>query len=515
MKSLFYTNITHEFRTPLTIIQGLADQIGQQGGDKIREKVGLIKSNGGKLLRLINQLLDLSKLEAGKMEISYIQADLIRYLRYWVQSFHSLATDRGIQLTFDSREDQLLMDFDPNQMQTIISNLVSNALNFTPAKGKVEVVAHKFTEQDQQFLQIEVLDNGNGIPEADLPHLFDRFYQVDASITRRGEGTGIGLALVQELVQLLEGSVTVKSQIGKGSCFSIRLPIKQEAVRESFEFLGERKVEESIINNKQIDFDPQPSSLEEAPTLLLVEDNPDVIYYLKSCLANRYQILEASNGKEGLQKALGRQPDLVISDVMMPEMDGYTLCRTLKQTPATEHIPVLLLTAKATDTDRKEGYSYGADAYLMKPFDPEELSIRIKQLLQLRKTLQKKYWKAARIRRLEDLEVAAGHRPFTERLDECIFQNLSDPKFKVDQLASAMFMSRTALFKAMKKAVKVSPTEYLNRARLDLADQLLVETNMTIAAIAQKTGFSSDSYFSKKYEAAYGRKPSERRQKLA
>ncbi len=513
-KSRFFANITHEFRTPLTIIQGLADQIGQEAQGKAREKTRLIKRNSKKLLGLINQLLDLSKLEANKLEISYIQADIIPYLRYQVQSFYSVSSNKQIQLSFQTEMEQLWMDFDPGKIEQIVSNLLSNALKFTPRQGKVQVVAKYLEQNDSPFLEVSVWDTGLGISEKKLPFLFERFYQVDDSTTRKGEGTGIGLALVKELVQLMGGHIEVTSEVGSGSCFSVQLPITRNAPEQNDRPSQKASaMEKPLVLNSKKGTKKQPSR--EAPTILLVEDNRDVIYYLRTCLENQYQILEASDGEEGLSMALNDQPDLIISDVMMPKMDGYTLCRQLKQNEAANHIPVILLTAKAGDTNRKEGLRYGADAYLAKPFDPEELLIRIEHLLIQRTNLKKKYWKSAKIRRLEDMKISVESQSFIERLDDCILENISDPKFKVDQLAAAMFMSRSTLLHEMKKAVGKTPSQYLNQARLDLADQLLQQTNFTIAAIADQTGFSSDSYFTKKYEAEFGCKPSERRKQFS
>lgn len=512
-KSRFFANITHEFRTPLTIIQGLADQVREEAQGKVREKATLIKRNSKKLLVLINQLLDLSKLESNELEVSSIQTDIIPFLHYQVQSFHSVSAKKSIQLSFQTEMEQLQMDFDPVKIEQIVSNLLSNALKFTPSQGKVKLVATYLVINDTPFLEILVSDTGIGISKEKLPYLFDRFYQVDDSATRQVEGTGIGLALVKELVQLMGGHIDVKSELGSGSCFKVQLPITHNATQQNHEPSPYLPLMEKPLVVHSYNSSGKKSAKERA-TILIVEDNRDVIYYLRTCLEEQYQILEANDGVEGLSKALENQPDLIISDVMMPKMDGYSLCRQLKQNEETNHIPVILLTAKAGDANRKEGLGYGADAYLAKPFDPEELSIRIEQLLIQRTMLKEKYWQDAKIRRLEDMKISVESRSFIERLDGCILENMADPKFKVDQLAAAMFMSRTTLLKELKKAVDKTPSQYINQARLDLADQLLQQTNHTIAAIAHQTGFSSDSYFTKKYEAEFGCKPSERRKQF-
>ena len=251
-----------------------------------------------------------------------------------------------------------------------------------------------------------------------------------------------------------------------------------------------------------------------APLILLIEDHQGVTNYLIQLLGFQYRLQTAAHGKEAILMLETVCPDLIISDVMMPEMDGYAFCAHIKQNEATNHIPVILLTAKASDRDRKEGLGVGADAYLIKPFDPEELLIRMEQLLRQRENLKKKYWQAARVRRLEEMDLPLESASFMERLDECIFQHIADPKFKVDQLAAAMFMSRSTLLKEVKNATGKSPSAYLKQTRLDLADQLLRETDLTIAAIAQQTAFSSDSYLTKQYRECFGLNPSEQRKTM-
>ncbi|MCO6478631.1 MAG: response regulator, partial [Phaeodactylibacter sp.] len=427
-KSRFYANITHEFRTPLTVIQGLADQIQENPRWKITEHTGLIKRNSQKLLQLINQMLDLSKLEAGRMEPHYIQGDIIKYLSYLVESFHSPAINRNISLSFYAHTDSLLMDYDPEKCQQVVSNLLSNAIKFTPEYGKIKVVAKVLADGGQRKLEVSVQDTGTGIPPDQLPYIFDRFYQAPPSPPKAGElttkpspgtsplrgdrgglggpnpppsgglggatGTGLGLALTKELLELMRGSIEVESEVGKGTRFTFRLPVHNEAKIEEKTPLptpvaGASKITASLEPVRQA-----MGATREAPSVLVVEDSLDVIYYLRECLQGRYQVMEASNGREGIVKAQEIIPDLVVSDVMMPEVDGFELCKTLKTDERTSHIPVILLTAKATQEDKLEGLNHGADAYLMKPFHKEELLARLEQLLELRRKLQQKYQSA-------------------------------------------------------------------------------------------------------------------------
>ncbi|MEM9888190.1 MAG: ATP-binding protein [Bacteroidota bacterium] len=373
IKTRFYTNITHEFRTPLTVIQGMTEQ------QEHPKAMQLIRRNSAKLLNLINQLLDLSKLDAGSLKINYKQIEVVSYIQYISESYQSLAEKKYIRLTVYSEEEELWMDVDEEKLRQIISNLLSNAIKFTDENGKV--VVHLAKKENQ--LLIKVKDNGIGIEERALEHIFDRFYQIDnttiqqgnpAQLYHAGGGTGVGLALVKELVELLDGAIAVQSTLGKGTTFEVQFPIKQVAAREELT-AREYYIKPSILVEE---FDTPASSENILPSLLLIEDNPDVIFYMQGLLEKRYQISVATNGEKGIELALADLPDLIVSDVMMPKKNGFEVVETLKQDERTSHIPIVLLTAKATQQDKIEGLKYGADAYLMKPFDKKELFIKKK-----------------------------------------------------------------------------------------------------------------------------------------
>lgn len=479
-KSRFYTNITHEFRTPLTVIQGLADQIGENPRWKTQEFAGLIKKNSQKLLQLINQMLDLSKLEAGKLESEYIQGDVVKYLGYLTESFHSLAFSRKIAIAFFSPVDKLLMDYDPEKLRQIIDNLVSNALKFTPEYGKVTISARAIGEKNgQKCLEINVRDTGKGIPKEKLPFIFDRFYQADNSSVRQGEGTGLGLALVKELLDLMGGSIRAESEMGKGTNFSLRLPIRNEAKLEAIESRSPLTLRsrESIISKLENSLPIGKKG--EAPVVLLVEDNTDVVYYLRNCLEDQYQLLEANNGQTGIDKAFENIPDLVISDVMMPEMDGFELCRALKTDERTSHIPIILLTAKVTQSDKMEGLAHGADVYLSKPFQKEELLLRLENLLELRRKIQEKY-------RDGQSNTNQQTDPFLQKVFDIIETRLDDPDFSVLRLSRALGMSRVQVHRKLKALTGLSTTQYIRNIRMQKAYDLLKTSELTLRPVFQE-----------------------------
>ena len=507
-KSRFYANITHEFRTPLTVIQGLADQIRENPRWKITERTGLIKSNSQKLLQLINQMLDLSKLEAGKLEPNYIQGDIIKYLSYLIESFHSLAFTRSITISFYSHTGSLRMDYDPEKCQQIVSNLISNAIKFTPVYGKISVVAKEIAESSQgNWLEVSVMDTGTGIPPEQLSRIFDRFYQAPGYSSPLGgsrEGAGIGLALTKELLYLMGGGIEVQSEVGKGTCFTFRLPVRHEAKIEATDRILQTAAPAAAIALPMTGNSRKAGTVADAPIVLVVEDNPDVIYYLRECLEGRYRVLEARNGQEGIDKALETIPDLVVSDVMMPEMDGFEFCRTLKTEERTNHIPVILLTAKVTQEDKLEGLAHGADAYLTKPFQKEELLVRVAKLLELRRQLQQKYQSAnGHAREPEDA--------FLRKARQIVEANLEEPDFGVEQLSRELGLSRVQVYRKIKALTDRSTSRYIHIARLDKAYGLLKNPELNISEVAYRVGFKDPSHFSRAFSQYFGMPPNETR----
>ncbi|MCB9331567.1 MAG: response regulator [Lewinellaceae bacterium] len=509
VKTRLYTNITHEFRTPLTIILGMTDQMENEPKAWFLKGVHMIRRNGQHLLHLINQMLDLSKIESGNMPLQMFNSDVVLYLRYIAESFHSFAESKNVDIHFLSAEITFAMDFDPEKLLNIVSNLLSNAVKYTPEGGNVYIQVQRIEHQESPFLEVKVRDTGIGIPDKDLERIFDRFYQVDSASTRRVEGSGIGLALTKELVKLLGGTIRVESQRTKGSTFTVLLPIRQEAP----EF-----VQKEVLPLKaQVQPFVEEASLAEElealpgngrlPLLLIIEDNPDVVRYLVSCLHGTYQLITAANGQLGIDKAIELVPDVVISDVMMPQKDGFEVCQTLKKDVRTSHIPIILLTAKADMESKLEGLELGADAYLAKPFNREELTIRLKKLIELRRTLQDRYSKYPGSS-IEDAGRNTIEDEFLSKIRQLIEENISDADYGLAQLCRALHMSRSQLFRKLKALTGQSTTIFIRSIRLYYARELLRTTDLTISEIAYEVGFTSPAYFTRVFTEVFGLAPS-------
>ena len=497
LKSQIYTNITHEFRTPLTVILGLTEQLEKNPKYKLESHLATINRNGHQLLNLVNQLLELNKLEEGSVEPKYIQANIIAYLKYISESFQSFAMSKQRNLSFFSaNEEEVMMDYDPDKMLTILSNLISNAIKFTPEFGKIQIIVQK--DISNNTLQIKIEDTGQGIPEESLPLIFDRFYQVKDHSTNSVVGTGIGLALVKELTELMDGNISVKSIVGKGTTFELFFPIKNTAP------INVPKLKNISPyfkpNNNPSTSELSDSIFDDRPILLIVEDNDDVTDYLQSCLIGQYQFLLAPNGKIGLEKAIQFIPDIIISDVMMPEMDGLTLCETLKDDERTNHIPIILLTAKSSANDRLKGLKKGADAYLPKPFNQDELFVILENLVQVRKNILAK----------NDLKI--NKKPeslFLQKLNDIILSNLEDESFNIARLCQAMDLSRAQIHRKVKALTEHSTAHYIRIIKLREAKKLLETTSFNVSEVAYKIGYKNPSNFSTHFKAYFGFSPNE------
>ena len=535
MKSRFFTNISHEFRTPLTIISGMADQIEDQPEQFAKRGASMIKRNTVGLLRLVNQILDLRKMESGALKMDMIQGDIIPYLQYMLESFHSHAENRNIQLHFSAAQPSLIMDYDPDKIQKIVSNLLSNAIRYSGEGSDVylEVGSRQSAIGSQQTtkslsqkekpssrelptapdsyrdLLLTVSDTGIGIPSDKLPHIFDRFYQVDDSSTRKGEGTGIGLTFTQELVKALGGNISVESEPGKGSTFKVLLPVSREAPMEQAgegfstiaaeEFVPLLKTDGPVDVRQQIDNG-------ELPNLLIIEDNPDIVRYLISCLENHYRIAVAVDGQEGIEKAIEQVPDIIISDVMMPRKDGFEVCAVLKEDVRTSHIPIVLLTAKADVESRIQGLERGADVYLAKPFNKEELFVRLRKLVELRQRLQQRYGGMEIQAPAEDLDLQKEDE-FIIQLRNTIHEHLEEEDYGINELCRDMAMSRSQLHRKIKALTGKSTSLFIRLTRLIRAKELLQESDLSISEIAYEVGFKTPKYFSQVFTEEYGLSP--------
>ncbi len=516
-KSRFYANITHEFRTPLTVIEGLSDSLIHQPKEDGQKKLKLIKKNSKSLLNLVNQMLDLTKLQAGYLQVDYQQQDIISYLRYLVESHESYTRSKKISIQFYSEEQEFLMDVDEHKLERIMLNLISNAIKFTPEHGKILIVAKPIYYFGERQFQIQIQDTGVGVAEEILPYIFERYFSENNNPGQ--QGSGIGLALVKELVQALDGEIEVESVVGKGTCFLMRLPINRKAPLLKKSHRGvintlEQK-EHLTVNLDDLEKD---SLIEDKPVLLLFEDNSDVAYYINNCLADDYQIAHKRNGKDGLQKAFDLIPDIIICDVMMPGMDGLQVCQKLKTDERTNHIPIILLTAKASAEDKLVGLEHGADAYLTKPFDKSELQTRLANLLEIRKTLQAKYSASINEDRRSNPDVrrdessgggsANDLHPFLKRIEIMVLENLSYENLSVENLSAWVHLSNSQVSRKIKALSGMSTNLFIRSIRLREAKKLLETTSDTISEISFQTGFSSPVYFSQMFKKAFEESPS-------
>ncbi|QIP15910.1 response regulator [Spirosoma aureum] len=511
IKARFFTNITHEFRTPLTLILAPAEKLKQRLRHiDDRHQLDLIYQNATQLLGLINQLMELSKAEAHALQINESQGDLEALITQLIQSFEYQANTKDIQLDLHVQNLHSAYWFDSGKLERIVSNLVANALKFTPVGGKVTVdlmpVQHLDSPEKRNsktthnsWLQLTVTDTGFGIPADQLPRIFDRFYQVDNSSTRQQEGTGIGLALVKELVEVQSGTVQVFSKINSGSIFTVNLPYRPATISEIVQSLPTTVESEVQESDEEQQFD-------DAPIVLIVEDNLLLGDFIADSLPSHYQIHRALNGAEGLDQALMLVPDLVISDVLMPIMDGYTLCKNVKEDPRTSHIPVILLTAKSSVENRIEGLSLGADDYIGKPFHVQELELRVRNLLKQRQQLRD--WVLASVTNPDPLpDPPAPTDPLLEKLAHVVEKHLDDASFGAEELITESGLSRMNLHRKLKALAGTSTGEFIRNYRLKRAAQLLRQGH-TVSETAYLVGFEDPSYFTRTFRKVYQMTPS-------
>jgi signal transduction histidine kinase/DNA-binding response OmpR family regulator len=517
-KSRFYTNVTHEFRTPLTVIMGNSEigettlmQKDDPNWSSLSARFDAIRRNAAQLLRLVNRLLDLSKLQSGKMALQNRRSDVAGYLRYLVQSFQSFAMGRDVQLLYLSELDHFEMDFDAEKLQDVMHNLLSNAVKFSPPGSEVRIKTTSLTAAGAlpERLQISVKDQGQGIPPEALPHIFDRFFTTKDSGNPAG-GSGVGLALVKELVELMAGTTAVESEPGKGSTFTVTLPVYRKAPSSDWATAAPVRPAAEIPLPLPSPAEVQDNS--EKPLCLIIDDNADVVRYLQTLLENEYAMAVAYDGKRGIEKALELLPDIVISDVMLPEKDGLEVCDTLKNDERTSHIPVILLTAKAAVEDRLSGLQRGADAYLQKPFNREELFLQLKKSLELRWRLMRHFSKSPQATPTESTsQELVIEDAFLRKAQMAVEENLSDDEFDIHHLCRALTLSRAQLHRKLTALTGKSATHFIRSVRLEKAKDLLAKTDLTIAEIAYEVGFRDPNYFSRTFAEEFGAAPSETR----
>jgi signal transduction histidine kinase/DNA-binding response OmpR family regulator len=513
VQNQFFTNISHEFRTPLTLILGpskqLLDVIRENSA---REQLTLIHRSARKLNRLVDELLDISKIEAGEMKLRACPANLVSVVKELALSFCSLAERKKICLNIIPEENEIIVYIDKDKFDKIITNVLSNAVKFTPEGGSVDLVIRR----NKMNAEVVVSDSGIGIPKEQLDKIFDRFFQVYGGHTREYEGTGIGLSLTKELIDLHKGKIVVESEEGRGTTFKLIFPLGKDHLHPDEiceEELEQDKNELKELNGfddffRQKLYTTYETESTGKPVLLIVEDNPDVRKYITIILGEYYQIIEAEDGEDGLKKSFEQIPDLIISDIMMPKLDGFKMCNILKSDERTSHIPIIMLTAKATIEDKISGLEFGADDYIMKPFDAPELKARIKNLLEQRKRLHDHFRKYG----LVDTEVTTftpADQMFLRKAVDLISKHISDPQLSVQSLAESIGMSRSLLVRKTEALFGEPPNELIRRIRLNKAAKLLERKIGNVSEIALEVGFNNPSYFAECFKKQFGVTPSQ------
>ena len=506
LKSDFFANLSHEFRTPLALIRGTVEKLQAGPTNGHQADYQLIDRQAGQLLDLINQLLDLSKLEAGKLTLTPLPANLSGFLRQLTGSFVALFESRQLTFRYTVPMQPVWILMDPDKLARILSNLLTNAGKFTPAGGEVQFSALVEEEQaNTLFLRVVVQDTGIGIPAHHLPHIFDRFFQADSSLVRSYEGTGIGLALVKELVDLHGGETKVESTEGNGTTFTIRLPF---SVTNQEQTANPSVPEQPATLARVSAQESRPESSGQKAQVLIIEDNADLRNFLVECFAPAYRTLEADTGTEGFRQAIQYLPDLIISDVMMPGMNGVELCHRLKTDERTSHIPIVLLTARTGTESKRAGLETGADEYLTKPFDRQELLIRVKNLLENRMKLRERFSRQLVVQPAE-VTVTSTDEKFLQNVFALLEANLSDADFDVTAFSQGIGMSPTHLHRKLTALLGQSANELIRTFRLKRAASLLSQRHGNVSEIAFLVGFSNPNYFTKCFRDQFGHTPTD------
>jgi signal transduction histidine kinase/DNA-binding response OmpR family regulator/ligand-binding sensor domain-containing protein len=517
LKNRFFTNISHEFRTPLSLIQGPVEELldNPRRSGKELGKLNMIYRNERRLLNLVNQLLDISKIDSSKMKLEITKSNIMKYLRAIAASFNSQAETRDISYKYLFAVDEKITWFDPDKCEKIVSNLLSNAFKFTP-KGGIVLFRADYILNSGTFpltIQLTVEDNGSGIPEESLEKIFDRFYQVEESVRNAAGGTGIGLSLAREMARLMHGDITVTSRPGKGSIFSVHFPLGREHLgTDEFTVLNELPEYVSIarLQNDDVSLlkEQEEGSEHRKPVILLVEDNIDIRVQLADNFQSKYTIRHASDGVVGLKKAIEIIPDLIITDLMMPFMDGLEMCTRLKNDERTSHIPVIMLTAKVTVEDKISGLQTGADDYVSKPFHLTELKARVDNLIDQRRKLRERFSREISIQ-LSDITVTPLDEKFLRKAVIHVEQHLNDPHFDLPEFRDEMNMSSSTLFRKLHALTNQSPTEFIRTLRLKRAASLLSQNFGNITQVSLEVGFNNLSYFNKSFRKLFGVSPGE------
>ncbi len=556
MRQNFFTNVTHEFRTPLTVIMGLSQQMQHPGttADQVTHQASIINRQGNNLLQLINQLLDISRVRSEIGEPEWRTGNIVTYVSMLTEAYQILAQQRGIQLNFAAQSNDIVMDFAPYYMRRIVGNLVGNSLKFTPDGGTINVTCALNADQN---VQLQVADTGRGIAPDDLPHIFEAFYMGKA-VSHGDMSTGVGLSLVSQIVSAMQGTIVVHSDVGKGTVFTVTLPQKHgHGNWPAME--GENIQPAEVVSTVEDRLSDSDNSDDEACRILIVEDHNDVAYYIGTQLQSLYSVYYASNGAEALAKAERLVPDLIITDLMMPEMDGYELCRRVRAHQVLNHIPIVMVTARCTDEDRIRGYELGADAYLEKPFNPDELRMRVATLLDQRHQLRQHFLQQLALVTTQgetvqlaeddssmpdaiepaslppvvppaqaasaDVEepkaaepkqnikvITQGEQEFIKQLLLLVDQAMAEHRVDLEAIASQLAMTSAQLRRKVHAITGKTPLNYINELRMARAAQLLVdEPDLNVGDVADRCGYDDMAYFARQFKQYHQMTPSQYR----
>lgn len=509
MKIKFFTNISHEFRTPLSLILTPIDDLIKKSSDDSgqQQQLAMIKRNGKRLLNLVNQLLDFRKMEYNELKLCLWQGDIVSFIKDVSSSFADVAHQKQIDYVFESEVCSCVTRFDHDKMERILFNLLSNAFKFTPSGGHISVMlslrdTQPFTNE-AKVLQIKVIDTGIGIPAKNQEKIFERFFQDNLPESLLNQGSGIGLSITKEFIRMHGGSINIESEPDYGTCFIIDLPVVEQAAETLLKLTVEDEPVRPAVKHAD-----ETLSASKKPTILLIEDNDDLRFYLKDNLKLYFHISEAVNGKDGWQKALAVHPNLIVSDVSMPEMNGIDLAKKIKADSRTAQIPIILLTALSTDHDQLAGLGSGANDYIIKPFNFEILLSKIHSLLKMQETMKQTYQKQVEIQ-AKDIVVVSEDDKFLKNAMDCIEKNITNPNFSVEELSSRLNVSRVSLYKKLLTLTGKTPVDCIRTIRLKRATQLLEKSKLSIANVAYEVGFNNAAYFAKVFKEEFGMLPSE------
>ena len=496
MKLRFFTNISHEFRTPLTLILTPLDTLIRRTADEgVKNQLSSIYRNAQELLELVNQLLDFRKLEMKGESLNLTHGDMYEFTYNVFCAFRSIAAKKNIRFELHSEEKALYMYFDKDKLLKMLNNLLSNAFKFTPEGGEITLLLYKEHHREESFVKIQIKDNGCGILPEDIERIFERFYQIK-NVLPQQQGSGIGLHLVKEYAQLHQGNIEVENNSGGGSIFTLSLPMNLKTEEEPIE------IEEEELSDSEL------TVPNKKPTLLIVEDNSEFRQYLINELAKWYHLFDAPDGEEGERIAIAKSPDLIVSDIMMPKVDGIELCQRIKTNIGTSHIPVILLTARSSDEAKISGYEAGADSYISKPFSLEILLIRIRKLIEQREKRHESFRRTIEVNPSK-ITITSLDELLVQKALECVEANMSNTDYSVAELSADLNMTRMNLYRKFQSITGQTPKEFIRSIRMKRAAQLLQESQLTIAEISDKVGINTPRYFTKLFKEAFEVTPSQ------